>query len=320
MNGRSELDNVVAGFIPALFLAPLLGIKSAVIERIIVMTLVRGSAYAILASGLALIYGVGRIINLAHTAFLMMAAYGIWFFTSTQGWGLPESIAVTVVGTGLLGVLVYRFLLDRIREHHATVLLMTVALGMTMQELIPPLFGTLPRNIPLLIEGSTTIFGVLIFKQYLLTLGVATGAVILLWLLLSKTRLGIAIRATAQDAEVANLMGVSVARTLMITVGIGTALAAVAGIFLAPLEGGINQYMWLPPLMMVLVVVVLGGLGSLKGAYIAAFFVGLMEAIVFTVIPTHSYLSQAFAMLAMVIVLVVRPQGMFGTLFEEEKL
>ncbi len=290
------------------------------IERIIVLTLVRGSTYAILASGLALIYGVGRIINLAHTAFLMVGAYGIWFFAVSQGWGLPESVAVTVVGTGLLGVLVYRFLLDRVREHEAAVLLITIALAMATQELVRIVFGSLPRNIPFLISGTTEILGIPIFNQYLVTLGIATLVIILIWLVLSKTRLGIAIRATANDAEVANLLGVSIPRTLMITVGIGTALAAVAGILLAPLEGGLTCYMWISPLMMVLVVIVLGGLGSLKGSFIAAFFVGLVEAIVVTVVPTQGYLSQAFAMLAMVIVLAVRPQGMFGTLFEEEKL
>ena len=290
------------------------------IQGILVMTLVRGSTYAILASGLALIYGVGRIINLAHTAFLMVAAYGIWFLAVDQGWGLPESAAVTVVGTGLLGVLVYRFLLNRVREHSATVLLMTIALAMAMQEIVVKLFGGMPRSIPLIMSGSTKLFGTSIQNQYLLTLGIATAIVILLWLLLTKTKVGIGIRATAQDAEVASLMGISVSRVLMITVGMGTALAAVAGIFLAPLEGGLNYGMWLPPLMMVLVVVVLGGLGSLKGSYIAAFFVALIQSIVVAIVPTHAYLSHAFAMLAMIVVLVVRPQGMFGTVFEEEKL
>jgi branched-chain amino acid transport system permease protein len=284
------------------------------------MTLVLGSTYAILSSGLALIYGVGRIINLAHTAFLMIAAYIIWYLTSIQGWGFSASIAISVVGTGLLGVLVYRFLLDRVREHHAAVLLMTIALAMFMQELITPLFGWDPHQIPFVISGSTKIGPVLIYNQYLLTLGIATAVVILLWLVLSKTRAGIAIRATAQDAEIASLMGVSVSRTLMITMGIGTALAAVAGLFLPPMEGGLSAFMWAPPLFMVLVVVVLGGLGSLKGSYIASFFVGWIQAMAMTLSPTLSYLSQAFAMLAMVIVLVVRPQGLFGTFFEEEKL
>jgi len=290
------------------------------IERIIVLTLVRGSTYAILASGLALIYGVGRIINLAHTAFMMLAGYGIWYFAVSSGWGMPQAIAVAVVGTGLLGLLVYRFLINRIREHQAAVLLMTIAIGIAIQQIIPPLFGSTPLNIPLLLKGTTLILGFPVRDQYLLTLGVAAGFLVLLWLLLSRTNLGVAIRAVAQDPEVASLMGVSVPRVLMITVGIGTALAAVAGAFLPPLEGGLFNYMWLPPLTMVLVVIILGGLGSLKGAFIAAFFVALIEAIVVTVFPTHGYLSNAFAMAAMVIVLVVRPQGMFGTLFEEERL
>jgi branched-chain amino acid transport system permease protein len=290
------------------------------VARIIVMTLVIGGTYAILASGLALIYSVGRIINLAHTAFMMIAAYGIWYLTNLADWSYPESIAAAVVGTALVGVLFYRFLLNRIREHLAAVLLMTIAFGMAMQELTPKLFGNLPKTLPLLMKGGTQVFGVPIPNQYLLTLGAAALIIILIWLLLSKTRLGIAVRATAQDAEVASLMGISVSRVLTITVGIGTALAAVAAVFLAPLQGALSQYMWLPPLLMVLVVVVLGGLGSLKGSYIAAFFIGLVQALVMVLLPTFSYLSQAFAMVAMVIVLALRPQGMFGTLFEEERL
>lgn len=290
------------------------------IGQIIVMTLVIGSGYAILSSGLALIYGVGRIINLAHTAFMMLACYGILSLGTLLGFNFPEAIAGTIVITGLLGVLFYRFLLNPIREHPASVLLMTIALGMLLQELVPKFWGALPRNLPYLIGGTTQILGVSIQNQYLLTLGVAIVIIILLSLLLSKTRIGIAIRATAQDAEVANLMGISVAKTLTITVGIGTALAAVAGVFLAPLVGGLNQYMWLVPLMMVLVIVVLGGLGSLKGSYIASFFIGLIQAIAMTVLPEFTFLAEAFAMLAMVIVLIVRPQGLFGTFFEEEKL
>jgi branched-chain amino acid transport system permease protein len=296
------------------------GTKTAVIQQLIITTLVIGSTYAILASGLALIYGVGRIINLAHTAFMMVAAYLIWFLSINHGLDFGASIAVAVVGTGLLGVLAYRFLLDRIREHHAAVLLMTIAIGMAIQELTPKLFGSLPKTIPYVIKGSTNIFGISILNQYLLTLGVATVVLIGLWLLLNRTKLGMAIRTTAQDPEVASLMGVSVSKVLMITVGIGTALAAVAGVFLPPLQGGLHQYMWLIPLMMVLVVIVLGGLGSLKGGYIASFFIGFVQAVAIVALPKYTYTSQAFAMLAMVIVLALRPQGMFGTLFEEERL
>lgn len=289
------------------------------IGQIIVLTLVKGGLYALLASGLALIYGVGRIINLAHTAFFMIAGYGLFYFTQSLGWGLPESIAVTVVGIGLLGVLVYRFLLNRIREHQATVLLMTIALGMVFQHLMLLSFGSIPRTLPVLIGGTTEILGFKIFNYQLLTVGVVAVVITVVWLILTKTKMGISIRAVANDAEIANLMGISVSRTLMITMGIGTALAGVAAI-LSTSGGSVFYLMWLPPLMMVLVIVVLGGLGSFKGSFVGAFIIALVEAVVLTLNPTHGYLSQVFALAAMVIVLVVRPGGLFGTIFEEEKL
>lgn len=293
------------------------------IAQIIVATLVKGGIYALLASGLALIYGVGRIINLAHTAFYMLAAYGYVYFTQgfrqSLGWGVPESIAVTVVGLGLLGVLVYRFLLDRIREHEAAVLLVTISIGMALQELLRIQFGSVPSTLPRLIEGTTSILGVGILKDQLLTVAVVAGVIIVLWLLLTKTKLGISIRAVSNDAEIASVVGISVSRTLMVTMGIGTALAAVAAI-LTTSGGSVFYMMWLPPLTMILVIVVLGGLGSFKGSFIGAFIIALVEAIVLNLYPTHGYLSQVFALAVMFIMLVVRPGGLFGVMFEEERL
>jgi len=291
------------------------------VQQILMLTLVRGTTYAIIASGLALIYGVGRIVNLAHTAFMMLSAYLISQLAVGYGWPLTAAVAVAVVGTGVLGLLFYRFVLNRVREHQAAVLLITIAVAMGIQQLMPILFGSLPAPVPLILEGAVPVFGFPVPKQYLLTLGISLGFLGLLWLLLSRTKIGIGIRAVAQDTEVANLMGINVSTILMIAMGIGTTMAAVAGALVPAVEGGsVSQYFWLFTLLMVLVVVILGGLGSLKGSFIAAFFVAFVQALVSTLFPHQAYLSYAFAMVAMVVMLSVRPQGMFGTLFEEERL
>ena len=297
-------------------------ITGSQVLQVLVLTMVKGSVYALLASGLSLIYGVGRIVNLAHTAFFMLAAYGMYYFMSSLGWGPLPSIVVTLAGVTLVGLLVYRFFLDRIRQHHAALLIMTVALAMALQELMRISFHrqtTLPASVPYLIAGDTTILGVTVLKQELLTLGTVAGVIIILWLLLSKTKLGIAIRATANDAEVANLMGISVPRTLMLTMGIGTGLAGVAAVLMAPISGVI-YYMWMSPLMMVLVIVVLGGLGSMKGSIIGALIIALVEALVLILLPFRTYLATVFALAVMVLVLIVKPGGLFGTIFEEERL
>jgi branched-chain amino acid transport system permease protein len=196
---------------------------------------------------------------------------------------------------------------------------MTVAIAMAFQELMTGIFSSLYWAIPPLIPGFTIILGVSVLNQHLLTLGIVAVVIIIVWLILAKTKLGIALRATAQDAEIANLMGISVPRTLMITMGIATGLAAVAALAVAPIWT-IYPAMWTPPLVMVLVIVVLGGLGSIKGSIIGAFIIALVEVSVALLLPSYAYLKVVFAILAMVIVLIVRPGGLFGVLFEEERL
>lgn len=289
------------------------------IYSIILVTVVHGGVYAMLAAGFSLVFGVARIINLAHTAFYMVAAYFMFYFMRTLELGILPSIALTILAVALLGVLTHRFLIDRIREHHAAVLLMTVGLALILQEVMQMLFGGDPLLIPDLIEGAIRIRGVPVTYQQILTLGLAAVSLIAVSLLLGKTKLGIAIRAAANDPEVANLMGISITRTGMATMAIATALAAVAGIAVAPLQV-LTPHMWTPPLVMILVIVVLGGLGSIKGSIIGAFIVALVETLIVFLLPQGAYLKTTFALLVMVIVLVVRPGGLFGIIFEEERL
>jgi len=283
------------------------------------MTLVTGGVYALLAIGFSLIFGNARVINLAHTGFFMLAAYGLWYFMRQLGIDTVWAILITVPSVTALGILAYRYLINPIREHHAAVLLMTIALAMVFQEMMEWIFSSLYWAVPALIPGFTEILGVRVLNQHLLTLAIVAAVIVIVWLILAKTKLGIALRATAQDAEVANLMGISVPRTLMITMGIATALAAVAAVAVAPIWT-IHPTMWTPPLVMIMVVVVLGGLGSVKGAIIGAFIIALVEVLVSTLMPSYAYLKVVFAILAMVIVLSVRPGGLFGVIFEEERL
>ncbi|OGN96001.1 MAG: ABC transporter permease [Chloroflexi bacterium RBG_13_51_36] len=289
------------------------------IEQLIVLTLITGGVYSLLAIGFSLIFGNARVINMAHTAFFMLAAYGLWYFMRRLGLDAVWAIVITLPAVTLVGILAYRFLINPIREHHAAVLLMTVAIAMAFQEAMTGIFGNDYWAIPALIPGFTDILGVSVLNQHLLTLGIVAVVIVAVWLILAKTKLGIALRATAQDAEVANLMGISVPRTLMITMGMATGLAAVAALAVAPLWT-IYPAMWTPPLVMVLVIVVLGGLGSIRGAIIGAFIISLVEVSVTLFMPSYSYLKVVFAIVAMVVVLIVRPGGLFGVLFEEERL
>jgi branched-chain amino acid transport system permease protein len=288
-------------------------------QQLIVFTLVKGGIFALLAVGFSLIFGVARLINMAHTAFYMVAAYCMWYFGTQLGLGIIESGIIAVVIATLLGTLSYRFAIDRIREHHAAVLLVTLALAVFFEQLMFILFRGTYQTIPSYVSGFVEILGIRVSAQNMLTIGIVVVVIIAIWLLLSKTKLGIAIRATAQDAEIANLMGISISRILLITMGLATFLGAIAGVTMAP-SMIITPTLWSSPLVMVMVIVVLGGLGSIKGSIIGAFIIGFVETLVLLTVPSGSYLATTFALLAMVIVLVVRPGGLFGIMFEEERL
>ena len=289
------------------------------IEGIIVQTLVKGSVYALLALGFALIFGVARVLQLSHTAFYMLAAFGIYTFADLLGLSPVVSIILSIVITTGLGLLVYKLFIDRVREHHVTVMLITLAVAMVFQELMLIFFTGQYRSAPAFVTGYWEILGVKVVFQNVLVF-VGAGVVLLItWAILSKTRLGIAIRATAQDTEIANLMGINVSTILFAVMGIAAALAAVAGVLVAPTLILEPRMLW-PPFVMVMAIITLGGLGSVKGAVVGAFILALVEVLVVFLLPTGAFLKGAFALLVMVIVLIVRPEGLFGVVFEEERL
>lgn len=289
------------------------------LESIIVQGLIRGGVYALLAVGFSLIFGVARMINLAHTCFYMLAAYAIYYLANRLGLSPALSVIPALVATTLIGVGTYKVFIDRVREHHVTVLLITLALAMVFQESMVLAFSSEPLGAPSFVSGYWQVAGVKVSYKELLTFGTAVVVLIGVWALLTHTRLGIAIRATAQDSEVANLMGINVSRVLLVTMGIAAALAAIAGIVVAPMWS-VEPRMWTHPLVMVMAIVVLGGLGSVKGSFIGAFVLAFVEVLVVFIRPEFAFLRGPVALLVMVVILLFRPEGLFGVAFEEERL
>jgi branched-chain amino acid transport system permease protein len=287
-------------------------------QDIIVSGLINGSVYALLAIGFSLIFGVARIVNIAHTAFYMVSAYGIYFGLKTLGMIPPVAIMLSIAFVTGIALVCYRLFIDPIREHEAAVLIATIALAMVFQELMLIKFGGQNRGIAPLFPGYTWLLGVKVTYQQLLTLGVAVVVLAVVWGLLMRTKLGLAIRATAQDREVANLMGMDVAHVATLTMIISAALAAVAGAIVVPLTI-LEPHMWMHPLIMMLAVVVLGGLGSIKGSFLGAYILGFAEALVIFLIPAGAFLRSSVALSIMIIMLLIRPEGLFGVAFEEER-
>jgi branched-chain amino acid transport system permease protein len=289
-----------------------------VFQDILVTGLVNGSAYALLAIGFSLVFGVARIVNIAHTAFYMLAAYCLYALLLLGGVGPLLSGVLAVASVTLLSVICYRLVIEPVRQHEAAVLIATIALALIFQESMLRIFGGSYLGIPSAIEGGVQILGIGIPWQRLLILIIAGAMLAGTWLLLHRTRLGLAIRATANDLEVANLMGMDVRRVAMLTVAISVALAAIAGVAVAPVFV-VDPFMWLAPLVTVLSIVVLGGLGSIQGSVIGALVIGYVEAITVFALPQGAFLKGAMSLTIMVIVLLVRPEGLFGVAFEEER-
>src|SRR5512141_1959531 len=270
------------------------------LQDILVTGLVNGGVYALLAMGFSLVFGVARIVNIAHTAFYMLAAYCSYaLLVKLQ---LPVAIAsvrsvAAVTGVSLLS---YRIVIEPVREHESAVLIATIALALIFQEVMLFVFGGHFLGVPSTVEGVVRIAGVSIPHQRLLILAVAAAVLLAASFVLYRTRLGLAIRSTANDLEVASLMGMDVKRVAMATVGISVALASIAGVAVAPVFV-VDPFMWLTPLVTVLSIVVLGGLASLYGSLVGALVIGYVEAITVFALPRGAFLKGAVALSIMVV-------------------
>jgi len=278
-----------------------------------------GAVYASLAVGFSLVFGVAKIINLAHTAFFMLAAYAVYVLVMIYHWPILASMGVLLIGISALAILIYLLFLDRIREHEGAVLLVTVALAVAFQEILLLAFESTYRAVDPFMRGTAELLGVIVPKQELLIFGVTVLCLLATLLFLHKTRLGLSLRVTAQDRETANLMGINVKWVCLVSVVMAVALAAVAGAVVSPTLT-VEPYMWSHPLVMMFAAVILGGLGSLKGSFIGAFILGYTEVLVVFLFPAGSFVKGSVAMLIMVVILLVRPEGLFGVVFEEERL
>jgi branched-chain amino acid transport system permease protein len=288
-------------------------------QQIVIWGIMNGAIYAMLALGFTFMFGVARVINLAQGAFFMVSAYFMYIFISLLQLNILLSIALTTILAGAIGITVYQLLIRRIEEYHGAVVLVTVAIALVLQEVILVIFGGEYLSTEPFIPGAIIFLGIDIRYQYLLSLGVVSACLIATGVLLYKTRTGLAIRCVAQDREIANVMGIDVEKTYLIAMGLGAFLAGVAGALIVPIYT-LSPTMGWHPLVIMLAVVVLGGLGSIKGSVIGAFILAFVEAIVVFLVPMGSFLKDAIALAIVIAVLLTRPEGLFGISFEEERL
>lgn len=289
------------------------------IENILVSGLLWGSIYALLAVGFSLVFGVARFPNFAHTAFFMLAAFLLYIGDSMLHLSPLLVIPTAVFIPTLIAVVYYIFVIDRVKHHQMAVMILAMALAMVFQELLLIFLGARPYGYVPAWQGFIELGGIRLAYQSVIAIvaSIITTAGVMLFV--NKTKFGTVIRAVSQDQEASSLMGIDVGRVYLIVMGLSVGLAAFAGIFVAPVWA-LQPYMWTPPMIVVLSAAVLGGLGSIKGSVIAAFILAFAEVLVVTLLPAGGYLRGVASLVAMVVVLLFRPEGLFGVVFEEERL
>jgi branched-chain amino acid transport system permease protein len=268
-----------------------------------------GSIYILMALGLTLMFGMMHIINFAHGAIYMLGAFVIYYVFFQ--WGAPyfAAFVVAMVVLGLFGYLVERGIYRPIKGGIEPTLVALLALTTFLQAAGYPVFGPLDKHVPPIVEGTRTILGVRISVERLIIIPIAAALVIGLYLFITRSRMGAAMRAIEQDKEAAALQGVNVHVVNGVAFAIGFALAAAAGALMAPVFK-LDPMMGEQPLLKAFIIIILGGLGSIPGAILGGLILGLIDSIVATALGAEPAFLLSFVFI--IVLLLFRPTGLFG--------
>ena len=234
--------------------------------------------YALMAVGVALIYGVGRVINFAHGAFYMLGAYGTHVYATYLGVSWIFAAVLSVLSVAALTAVMDRVLIEPLRDNEVIVWILTFALAFGLREGVVLALGARPYSIPAMAPGSVKLLGTTIAAQRLLVVAVSVSCLLALWAFLYGTRWGRSLRAVAQNRDAAHLVGVPVRTAHAAVMAISAALAAIAGIIISPISV-VTPDMGLEALLMAFTIVIFGGIGSLKGSLVASLIVGYVGTI-----------------------------------------
>lgn len=288
-------------FGPHLFLAALEGLVGAAV-------------LALTALGLSLVFGVMRIVNVAHGEFFMLGAVLAWAFASMVPahpvMGFLVALALSPLAVGAVAALSERLVLKRLAYDPEATIVATIGLLYVIQQLVLTLYGPHARPVqpPISFRIQFPWFGYSGYK--LVVVAAALALLAAMWFLIARTRFGLVMRATQYDRETAQAFGIPVGRVYAFVFALGAMLAAVAAVLIVPIKQA-HYLMGLDPLLLSFIVVIIGGLGSIKGTLVAAFLIGMSDGIVSVFFsPT---LAKILATLLVPLVLVFRPQGLFET-------
>jgi branched-chain amino acid transport system permease protein len=289
----------------------LFGIPLQALFGQILLGLINGSFYAILSLGLAIIFGLLNVINFAHGAQYMLGAFVTWMCLTFLGVNYWVALIVAPLLVGLVGIVIERVFLSRVADvDHLYGFLMTYGIALVIQGLFRNYYGAsaLPYPVPAALRGGVDL-GFMFLPYYRAWVVVLSLAIcIATWLLIEKTKLGSYLRAATENATLTEAFGVNVPLLVTATYAGGAALAALAGVLAAPIYS-VNPQMGADLIIVVFGVVVIGGMGSIMGAVVTGFGLGLIEGLTKVFYPPA---SDIVIFVIMIIVLLVRPAGLFG--------
>lgn len=280
-----------------------------------------GSLYALIAIGYTMVYGILRLINFAHGDIFMMAVYFSFFGVATFGMPWYAAFIVAIILTALLGMVVERAAYKPLRESpKVNILVSAIGASFLLQNLAVVIFGGRPKAFPTvkLLQQVMTI-GSVTLQRLTLVIPVVTLTLLAgLLFLINNTKSGMAMRAVSKDHETAGLMGVDVNRTITLTFGIGSALAAVGAIMWGMKFPQINPTMGVIPGLKCFIAAVIGGIGNITGAVIGGFILGVGEIMLVAMLPSLTGYRDAFAFILLIVILLFKPTGIMGEKISEK--
>jgi branched-chain amino acid transport system permease protein len=287
------------------------GIPTQALFGQLLIGLINGSFYALLSLGLAVIFGLLNIINFTHGAQYMMGAFCAYFLSAKLGIGYWWALAITPLAVGIIGMVIERSMLARLYKlDHLYGLLLTFGLALIIQGLFRNEYGTsgIPYAMPQELSGGRNL-GFMFLPNYRAWVILASIVMCLAtWFVIEKTQLGSYLRAATENRSLVQAFGVNVPLLLTLTYGLGSALAGLAGILAAPVYQ-VSPLMGSNLIIVVFAVVVVGGMGSILGAIVTGYMLGLAEGLTKVFYPEA---SNIVIFVIMAIVLLVRPAGLFG--------
>ena len=281
--------------------------------QILISSLLISALYALISIGFTLIFGVARVFNLAHGAFLMAGAYATYLANGIFGWNIYPAGAFAVVLTALFAAATYKGLIRYFIFHPVVTLMATLAFSLLLEHLflVIPAFGPNPHPLDPFVEGTTVLWGTQIPRDRLFGFAVSWLCFAAFWLFVHRSKAGKAILATSQDRTGAALVGIDAERIYTLTFMISGALAGIGGGFFVSWASLIPN-MWREPMIISFAIIIIGGLGSILGSLIAAYLVGFLETLtIYTPALGPSWVGMP-SLVLLLIILMLRPQGLFG--------